>query len=78
MQAPIKCLLNVWFFSGVSLFFLVREQMEYVLCSSDCSYTGLDSFLVSMGSTFLSFCSRQLLSWLGGQDIINLGDDNNG
>jgi len=78
VQAPIKCSLNVWFCSGVSLFFLVRAHMDYVLGSSDCSYTGLDSFLVSMGPILIFFCSRQLLSWLGGQDIVSLGDDNNG
>lgn len=49
VHARIKCLLNIWFCSNVSLFFLVHTHMDYVLGSSDCSYTGLDSFLVSMG-----------------------------
>lgn len=45
----MKCSLNVSFCSGVSLFFLGRAHMDSVLGSSDCSYTGLHSFLVSMG-----------------------------
>lgn len=49
VHAPIKCSLNVLFCNDVSLFFLVRAHMDYALGSSDCSYTGLDSFLVDMG-----------------------------